>query len=373
MLTCKCVYDTLRRVGVGLFTGVPDSLFGGLCWYFVDHCEPGRHIVAANEGNAVALATGHYLATDEVGLVYLQNSGLGNALNPLLSLADADVYGIPLLLMIGWRGEPGTPDEPQHVKQGRITVELLNVAEIPVDTLAPSVEEAQRQITSAASRARAENRPVGLLVRPGTIGEHDSVRPTDPSSLTREAALEALLPRLDPTAVVVSTTGKTSRELFEYRAAHGGLRADFLTVGSMGHASQIALGIALASPHRSVWCIDGDGAMVMHMGGLATIAACRPANFTHVVISNGCHESVGSQPISGTEMDLPSLARAAGYAASHRVSTATELHAMLASLAETQGPTLLEVRTRPGARSDLGRPTTTPVENKAELMARLRP
>jgi phosphonopyruvate decarboxylase len=375
-IDCARFFRALGDAGVGVFAGVPDSLLASVCAYVSDHAPAGRHYRAANEGAAIALATGHYLATGELGLVYMQNSGLGNSVNPLVSLVDPEVYGIPLLLLVGWRGEPGIPDEPQHRKQGRITTPLLETLEIPHFVLPESEEQALACVASAALAAGA-GRAAALVARQGAFAAYsagDSARSAgDALPLDRESVVRTLVERLPPHALVVSTTGKTSRELFETRARLGhDTRRDFLTVGSMGHASQIALGVAGARPERRVVCLDGDGAVIMHMGSLASIGSVRPSNFTHVVVNNGAHDSVGGQPTAGFEIDLAAVARACGYRAAACASTAEELDARLASALGDTGPTLLEVRVRRGARADLGRPSGTPADNKAGFMEGMR-
>lgn len=364
------VVEFLRSRGVSFFTGVPDSLLKDICAYVTDHVEGGRHIIAANEGAAVALATGHYLATSELSLVYLQNSGLGNVINPLLSLADPDVYSIPMVLLVGWRGEPGVKDEPQHKKQGRVMLPMLEAMALPHAVLSRSWDEAEAQIDEACKTALERQTPYFIVAREKTFASYKlQKRTANGHPLTREEAIKHILSRLPADAVVVSTTGKASREVFEHRVATGeGHARDFLTVGAMGHCSQIALGISLRRPERPVYCLDGDGAVLMHMGSLAIIGAHAGKNYKHVVINNGAHESVGGQPTVAFDVDIPTVARACGYKDVRRVVTADELGEALTWLHEVEGPALLEVRVNTGARADLGRPTKTPIENRDELM-----
>ena len=275
-------YDQLASHGVEFFTGVPDSLLKEFCLCIDDRISNDKHIIAANEGNAVALASGYYLAQESIPLVYMQNSGLGNAVNPLLSLCDPDVYSIPLLVMIGWRGEPGVKDEPQHVTQGRVQIELLEALGLPYEIISKDDDQFSNKISNVIEIARNENKPVVLLIKKGTFEKYKNeiVQPDD-QRMNREEALEIILENLDDNSIIVSTTGKTSREIFEIREKRGQTHEqDFLTVGSMGHCSSIALGIALAKPHREVVCIDGDGAMLMHLGSLTSIASMKPKNFT---------------------------------------------------------------------------------------------
>jgi len=366
------MYAWLEAGGVRFFTGVPDSLLADFCAYVTDHAD--RHVIAANEGNAVALAMGHYLATGEPGLVYMQNSGLGNTVNPLTSLADPAIYGIPMVLLIGWRGEPGVKDEPQHLHMGRVTTETLDAIGVGWSALPLDEAEARLVVERAIEQARAREAPQALVARSDTFEryrlKHDR---QEPYALSREETILQLLRTLPEDALVVSTTGKPSRELFELREQRGEPHRDFLTVGGMGHASQIALGMGLALPARPVYCLDGDGAVLMHMGALALIGTRAGENFKHVVLNNAAHDSVGGQPTVGFDVDLCAVARACGYRHAERVVAAGELEPALSALARSPGPALLEVRMRRGARADLGRPSMSPRELKRAIMAHARP
>jgi phosphonopyruvate decarboxylase len=365
MIHCQDFVDWLVALGVDFYAGVPDSLLKPVCFYLADHAGD-KHVVAANEGGAVALACGYHLATGKVPLVYLQNSGQGNTINPLLSLADRDVYSIPMLMLIGWRGEPGTKDEPQHVKQGKVTVSLLEAMDIPHRVLPPEPEAARRCVDELLAIAAAENRPVALLVRKGMFEPYKpKEQPSGQFEMTREQAIEAVVAALGETDAIVSTTGHISRELYECRdrAGHGHQR-EFLTVGSMGHASQIAMGIALARPDRQVICLDGDGAMLMHMGGAAIVGAAGVANFKHVIFNNGVHDSVGGMATAGLRVSFTEIVKACGYTEAWRVERHEDLSAKVAQLRAAPGPAMLEVMVQKGARSDLGRPKTSPIENK---------
>jgi phosphonopyruvate decarboxylase len=369
-------FAALSAEGIEFVAGVPDSLLKDVC-LFIDEALPReRHVIAAHEGGALALAAGHHLATGEVGLVYLQNSGLGNLVNPLLSLMDAEVYALPVVLLIGWRGEPGVADEPQHRKQGRVTPALLEAMEIPYRVLDGNAEAGLAAARWAVAAARAASAPVALLVRKGAFapyrGSGGSVRGGDLP--TREAAIAAVVEALPADAVVVASTGMIGRELYELRRRRGANGAlDFLTVGAMGHASQIALGIARAQPARPVVCLDGDGALLMHLGGLGIIGQSGASNLLHVVLNNGAHDSVGGQPTVAWALSLPALAQGCGYLIAERAEG--PLDALGSRLGERwwlAGPRFLEVRVAVGSRADLGRPQTSPVENKRGLMEGLR-
>ncbi len=370
MLDCPGFHQILVEQNVDFFTGVPDSSLKDICAYITDHAPAGRHVIAANEGNAVALATGHYLATGRPALVYMQNSGQGNAANPLISLADPDVYGIPMLLLIGWRGEPGVKDEPQHRKQGKITLALLETMGIPCRILPDNVQDARSCVKELLAQGVESGGPVALVARKGTFGPYvPQDAATDDASLSREEAIRHIVDRLGDTDIVVSTTGKISRELYEIREALSqGHARDFLTVGSMGHASQIAMGIALEKTSRQVFCLDGDGAVIMHMGAMAIIGSQKLKNLKHIVLNNGAHDSVGGQPTVGFAVSLTEIARACGYASVWLARTQAELEEALELLHMADGPALLDVRVMKGARPDLGRPKTAPGENRCHFM-----
>ena len=373
MISPKFFYDTLAGYGVDFFAGVPDSLLKNLCAYITDHADVAHNIIAANEGGAIGLAAGHYLATGQPACVYMQNSGEGNIINPLASLTDPEVYHIPVLLLIGWRGRPGVHDEPQHVKQGKVTTGLLNVMGINYEVLSKEEDKAAKQIDKAVA-ALHKKEVFALVIEKDTFEDYklQNVEQND-LTMSREEAIQTVAAALGERDCIVSTTGMISRELFEYRAAmNQGHERDFLTVGSMGHASQIALGIAMAKPERKVWCFDGDGAAIMHMGSMAIVASKHPQNFMHVIFNNGAHDSVGGQPTVGLEIDLPAVARAVGYRQVASVSSKDELTSFLADVERQEGPMLLQVCVKKGNRKDLGRPTTTPVQNKEALMVFLK-
>lgn len=370
MLDPQGFVDCLKAKGVRFFTGVPDSLLKELCSCIAHTSRSGEHLIAANEGGALALALGYHLATQQVPLVYMQNSGVGNIINPLLSLADREVYSIPMLLVIGWRGEPGVHDEPQHKKQGQVMLPLLEAMRLPFSVLDPASNDPEVVLQDALAYVRQAEAPFALVIKKGTFRSFagsPAERPDCP--LSREQAIQQVIDVLDARDVVVATTGMPSRELYEYRRKRGdGHQRDFLTVGGMGHASQIALGIAIQKPERSVYCLDGDGALLMHMGGLALVGTLKPKNFKHIVLNNGAHDSVGGQPTVALDIDILGIARAAGYVRVARTRTESELRSCLQDLKDSPGPSLLEIQIRCGSRKDLGRPETTPIQNKDAFM-----
>ena len=368
--------DECLKAGIDFFTGVPDSFLKGLCDELYDRfgTDSDAHIVAHNEGGAIGLCAGHFLASGRPALCYMQNSGLGNTVNPLTSLTDPKVYSIPCLLVIGWRGEPGTKDEPQHVKQGAVTLSQLDLLGIPYEILSPdTTEEGFRGQFAALLSVLAESRPAALVIRKGALKTDRHPVYGNSAVLTREEAAGILLEAAAPSDCFVSTTGKLSREVFEWREARGeDHRRDFLTVGSMGHASMIALRIAEEKKDRRVWCLDGDGAVLMHLGSLPLIGRRSPRNLVHVVINNGAHETVGGMPVCSGALDLPELARAAGYPLIFSADSGESLRTVLRDLPAASGPVLLEIRCACGARADLGRPTTTPLQNRDAFMDFLR-
>lgn len=350
------------------FSGVPDSTFKGWMSFLTANDKQLTHRIACNECEAVALAAGYHLASGKVGVVYMQNSGEGKTVNPLTSLCDRDVYSIPLLLMIGWRGRPGCPDEPQHRKMGRVTLPLLDVLEIPHFMLPQDEKGAEAAVSAAKQSAISGQSAAALIICEGVIGDFQgSTAPAPAVRMTRETAIRAIVARLEPDAVVVSTTGKTSRELFECRVARSETPHDFYTVGSMGCAASIAHAVALTRPNRPVYVFDGDGALLMQLGALATIGYYQPANLTHFVFDNAAHDSTGGQPTASPAVDIVAVARACSYQAAIRVSTPEELESALTSRRHP-GPAMVVVAVEKGSRKDLGRPTTTPIENKLRFM-----
>lgn len=361
----------LEVIGADYFVGVPDSQLQALCNHLMAEygIDPRHHLIAANEGNAVALAAGYHLATKRVPVVYLQNSGIGNIINPVASLLNDEVYGIPCLFIVGWRGEPGVHDEPQHRFQGKVTLKLLQDMDIDTFVLDGTTTQEELREKMADFRARfAQGKSAAIVVRKGALTNSRPVKYGNDYTLKREDAIRQIAAAAgeDP---IVSTTGKASRELFEIREANGqGHKYDFLTVGSMGHSSSIALALAIQKPHSRIWCVDGDGAVLMHLGAMAVLGSVAPQNLTHIVINNTAHETVGGMPTVAGNIDLEKIAEGCGYKWISSVRTAQELDAALSAAKEHKGLELIEVRCALGARADLGRPTTTAQQNKAMFM-----
>jgi len=372
MLIVKEFYNLLTEKGVKNFCGVPDSLLKDFCGFLLDHVSEQNFTINANEGNSIAYAAGVYLSTESISLVFMQNSGIGNAVNPLTSLVDKEIYSIPVLLLIGWRGEPGTKDAIQHKKDGKITLKLLETLGIPYDILPDNLEETKTVLDRAFEYMNKEKAPYALVAKKGTFEKYDTKNNVSVYTLSREAAIETIVSELNEEDFIVSTTGKISRELYEIREKNNQSHDhDFLVVGSMGHASQIALGISLNHPSR-VYCFDGDGAYIMHMGELGIIASKKPNRFKHIVFNNVSHDSVGGQPTVGDIINIPEVAKASGYKEVFTANDPTTLKEIINETHDMEGPILIEVKVAKGARNDLGRPTLTTTENKNQFMRALK-
>lgn len=368
MINTLDFYQSLINRQIDFFAGVPDSLLANLCACIKENTPTKKNIITANEGNAVAMCAGYHISTGKYGVVYMQNSGEGNAVNPLLSLADDDVYSIPMLLIIGWRGEPGKHDEPQHVKQGKVTLSLLE--SIGIEYLVLDENSFLEQIDSAVDYLKSNSKPFAIIVKKGMFSEYKVAKEHSPFSMTREDALKVILESLGSDDIVVSTTGKTSREIFEIREANKqGHSNDFLTVGSMGHTASIAFGMCQGTDHN-VWCIDGDGSFIMHMGSLGVIAANMPNNLKYIINDNAAHESVGGQPTCSRNLNLPMILKGLGFRDAIVAETKEQIANGLEIL-KNECAVALIIRTQQGSRDNLGRPTTTPKENKFDLMKKL--
>ena len=365
----------LDIIGADFYTGVPDSALKPLCDALINRygTDGQHHIIGANEGNCAALAAGYYLAGGKTPVVYMQNSGLGNVVNPAASLLHEKVYGIPMLLVIGWRGEPDTKDEPQHILQGVITGSQLDLLDIPHEIVSRDTTEDQLRCILEQFRAlHRQGRQTALIIRRGALQAVSDMCYSNRYQMRREDIIRQIV-RVSGEDPVIATTGKAGRELYEIREADGsGHARDFLTVGSMGHCSSIALGIALHCPQKRVWCIDGDGAALMHMGAMAVIGAQAPENLVHVIINNGAHESVGGMPTVAERVSIPDAARAFGYAAVYEAETPEALACALNEAQQKRALTLIEVHAAIGARANLGRPTSSPADNKRTFMAHLQ-
>lgn len=369
------VEKLVEIIGSDFYTGVPDSQLKALCNYLMDRygIDQKHHIIAANEGNCTALAAGYHLATGKVPVVYMQNSGEGNIINPVASLLNDKVYAIPVIFIVGWRGEPGIHDEPQHIYQGEVTVKLLEDMDIATFVIGKETSDDEAAAKMEEFRALlAAGKDVAFVIRKGALTDAPKVEYKNDNTMTREEIIQHIVKASgeDP---IVSTTGKASRELFEIREANcQSHKYDFLTVGSMGHSSSIALGVALNKPNTRIWCIDGDGAVLMHMGSMAVIGANKPKNLIHIVINNGAHETVGGMPTVAGSIDLVAAAKACGYPNAVCVDSFDKLDTELEAAKGRNELSLIEVKCSIGAREDLGRPTTTALENKQNFMDYLK-
>lgn len=370
MIKPQKIFDLLKDNDIDFFTGVPDSLLKEFCSYITDNTDTKNHIIAANEGNSVALAAGYHLATNKIGLVYMQNSGMGNTINPILSLIDEDVYKIPVFFFIGWRGETGKKDEPQHVTQGKLSEKILDTIGMGYSVLSDNFEEAKVQIEEAIKKMKLTNKPYAMLIRKNTFEKYTlKNKKINDFDLTREETLDILLKNLIGDEIIVSTTGKTSRELFELREKYNqGHEKDFLTVGSMGHTSSIALGLSIGAPNKKIICIDGDGSMLMHMGAIAINANHASNNFKYIVINNGSHESVGGQPTICLDFNVSDVGKVTGFQKIYTVTKKEDLEKNIIEFLNCDTKAMLEIKVKKGSREDLGRPTIKPVDNKINFM-----
>ncbi len=370
----QTIINLLRDMNIAFYTGVPDSQLRALCDCLMEGKGiGGEHVITANEGNAVALAAGEYLATGRIPVIYMQNSGIGNAVNPILSLTSEKVYGIPCIFIVGWRGEPGIHDEPQHIHQGELTIRLLEDLGIKTYVIDEGTsEEDIRQELAECGQWFAQGRSLAFVVKKNALQNEAKISYRNSFVLLREQVIECITEAAGQD-VIVATTGKAGRELYEVRERRGqSHKYDFLTVGSMGHCSSIALGVALNKPDKKVWCIDGDGAVLMHMGAMAVIGNRKPKNLVHVVINNEAHESVGGMPTVSATMNIPQIALGCGYEWAVSVQTMEELKEKLQQAKAAAVLSLIEVKCAVGARADLGRPKASPKENRDIFMEYLR-
>lgn len=374
MVNQKELFEALEAMGVDFFTGVPDSLLNDFCLYMTNNMPAEQHVMAANEGNAIAIAAGHYLATGKLPLVYMQNSGIGNATNPLLSLTHNCVYGIPMLLVIGWRGDPAIEDHAQHKKQGELTPVLMSDMDIPYEIL-DDENTVVEKFSWAVEKAKEISSPVALIAKKAILTEKVKKQVYAESSLmNREEAISAVIDILGGNAIYLATTGRATRELHEQLKLKGVESGhEFLNVGSMGHISSVALGMAMAKPDKKIVVFDGDAAAVMHMGSLATIGRYQPKNLIHIVLNNGVNESVGGQPSAGYVVNLTEIADACGYRTpGHAVETKEELQAILKDYKKGEMPLFIDVHVRQGIRSDMPKLNIDHKKQKEVLMANLK-
>jgi len=364
------LYNILVKEEVDFFTGVPDSTLKHFCFYLDDNSTQSNHIIAANEGNSIAIAAGYHFSTGKIPLVYMQNSGIGNALNPITSLADKEIFGVPMLVLVGWRGEPGKKDAIQHLKDGVTQIELLNSLGLSHTILRPDKQSLKLQIQDSIEKSKSAKSPHIILVSKDSFETYSPVfQEPKISSMSREYAIAETLSFIKPDSAVISTTGKASRELYEIREKKGGMnKADIMVVGSMGHVSSFSLGVALQSPKRKVYCLDGYGSLIMHMGALPTIGKYSSSNFRHILLNNFSHDSVGGQDSSSNIIDFSLLSQAVSYKNYFKIRNKSDFKEIFPQFIEAKGPSFLEIIVAKGSRADLSRPDLLPSENKKKFM-----
>ena len=368
------IEDFINVIDADFYTGVPDSQLKALCNYLMNTygIDKKHHIIAANEGNCAAIAAGYHLATGKVPVVYMQNSGEGNIINPLASLLNDNVYAIPVIFIIGWRGEPGVHDEPQHIYQGKITRDLLDLMNvknfvISKDTTVKDLEKKMMEYNELLKKGKN----IAFIIQKDALVYDEKTNYINNFSLVREEIIEHIV-KISKEDSIISTTGKASRELFEIREKNNqGHEFDFLTVGSMGHTSSIALGVAINKPNKKIWCIDGDGSVLMHMGSIPVIGNVKPSNLVHIVINNGAHETVGGMPTVASDIKLSDIAKDCGYQNYVTVDNFKDLDEELIKAKACNELYFIEVLSSITSRNDLGRPTTTALENKINFMEKL--
>ena len=371
MIEPSVFFNELKKKNIDFYTGVPDSLLKSFCSFVDDNSKKNNHIITANEGNAIALAAGYHLSTKKIPVVYMQNSGLGNCINPLTSLADKEVYGIPMIMMIGWRGQPGFKDEPQHIKQGRITKGQLDLLGIKYFVISAK-SNPKSVIKNSLKETLKQNCPVAILVKKDTFSNYELKKIHDDNfELSREEAIRSIIEFSNEKDCFISTTGKTSRELYEIREERKEPQRDFLSVGSMGHVSSIALGVSIGNKKKKIICLDGDGSFLMHMGSAPIIGSVASKNFLHIILNNGCHESVGGQPTVARRIDFLKLSKSINYKNSIEVSSKYDLPKAWKEIYKKDGPNLLIVNISAFSRNNLGRPKTSANENKNSFMDNL--
>lgn len=373
MVNLEKIFVKLAELGVDFFTGVPDSLLNDFCLYALHNIDNKHHVMAANEGNAVAIASGHFFATGNIPLVYMQNSGIGNAMNPLLSLTHDDVYGVPMILVIGWRGDPAISDHAQHKKQGELTTVLMKDMDIPYEIL-DDENTVEDKFSWAVNQAKKISSPVALIVKKAILANKEKHQEYPESDLlNREEAISVVLDFFGKDAIYLATTGRATRELHEQLAIKSfGSGKEFLNVGSMGHLSSIGLGMALAKPEKKIIVFDGDAAAIMHMGSLSTIGRYKPANIYHIVLNNGVNESVGGQDSAGRTTDLTKVASACGYeTAQSHISNSKKIRDALKSLESAEKPKFLDIYVKQGIRKDMPKLAVNHKLLKEELMKNL--
>lgn len=371
IISCEDFFEVLKKQGITFFTGIPDSTFKDWMSFLADNDKKKlENLVACNECEAIALAAGYHLATNKIGVVYMQNSGLGKTVNPLTSICDPEIYAIPILLLIGWRGEPGEIDAAQHKKMGKITLPLLELLQIPYSILEPDLNKVETELKNAYSHFTKIKGPYAFIIKKNLFKKYETKKKIiNEFELTRKRAINLIMENLNNDEIIVSNTGYISRELFEYRESR---KKDhyksFYNIGGMGCASSISLSIALHKPNKKVLVFDGDGSILMQMGALSTIGKSSPSNLIHIIFDNNAHESTGGQPTNSESVDFIEIALGCSYKSAILITTSERLISTIKSLSKMEGPILLLVKINLTLNTDLKRPNKKPTEYKKDLM-----
>ena len=355
MILVKELFNTLKKNKISFFTGVPDSVLKNLLSYF-NKFYNSKHIIAVNEGSAVSIGMGYYLSTKKIPCVYLQNSGLGNAINPLISIANQKVYSIPLLLIIGWRGSPNKKDEPQHMAKGKITTRLLKLLDINYCVLRDKKDLGS--LSKLIKNARITKKTVACLIENKILKsnkKYSQIKKKIGLPYRRDFILQ-LLKQISNDTKIISTTGYTSRELAQIRKEKKLFKGkDFYMVGGMGHASMVSFGYSLNSK-KQVICLDGDGSILMHLGSIRTFGYFGHSKLKHILLNNNAHESVGGQPTTAAKIDFKKLVKSLGYKNYFKISKSEQMNFIIKSFLTSKGPSFLEVLINEGTLNNLSRP-----------------
>ena len=370
MIKIEDLYKIFSKNNIEFFTGVPDSLMKDFSNFLEDNISETKHLISCNEGNSVSYGIGYHLVTNKIPLIYLQNSGLGNIINPITSMINQRVYSIPMLFMIGWRGEIGIKDEPQHLFQGEITEKQLTLLDIEYEVMDSNIDNCNYQISEIVNKIKISKKPYALLVRKNTFSKYSKKKIIkNHSFLNREKCIEILMNSLEKHDIVISTTGKTSRELNEKSKSF--TNPYFMSIGGMGHSNQIALAIA-ENTKKKVFCFDGDGSILMHLGGLATIGERGNKNFHHVIFDNEAHESVGGQKTVSYNINFEKLCYSLGYKKYFKILDYNSIGEVIKKInADEFGPTMIHIKVKCFSRDNLSRPNLTPLEHKANFKKKL--
>ena len=368
MINAKYFIEQLKNLDINFYTGVPDSLMSEFSKSLHFDFNDENHIISTNEGSALATGMGYYLATGKYPLIYLQNSGLGNIINPYTSLLHEEIYKIPFVLLIGWRGEPGTKDEPQHIFKGKITKNLLKILEINYKVV--NAESNINEVLKEARHFLDKNKPVALLLQKNTFELDNRAFEVDNKLPKRKDALEAVVNKFDSNSLFISTTGKLSRELYELRNKNDETNDDLYIVGGMGHASAIALGLLQNINDRNIICLDGDGSVLMHTGNLSLLGSENYKNFIHVLFNNSSHESVGGQPNRYKYIDGQKMFESFGYKNTFSFSNLSDLQNL--NIEKLDGPIYIEISVQNSSDSNLMRPNKTPIQNKNNFIEKIK-